>query len=212
MYLPSHFDEQRPALLHAVLRQHPLGLLITQSTTGELAANPIPFLLDVDPDGGPGILRGHVARANPVWQEARTDSDALVVFQGPQTYISPSLYPSKVDTGKAVPTWNYIMVQARGRVTVIDDGDWLHAFVTRLTTQHETTRAAPWAVSDAPPDYVKSMLRAVVGIEIKLRTLQGKWKVSQNRSRADQDGVIAGLQSQGGEDAGALAAALAAFK
>eukprot|EP01037_Dinobryon_pediforme_P036156 gene36156-42963_t len=207
MYLPSHFEENRSEQLHALLRQHPLGLLITQNGAGELAANSIPFMLETDPDGGPGILRGHVARANPLWKEARTDVDSLVVFQGPQAYISPSLYPSKEATGKAVPTWNYIMVQARGKLNIVDDAAWLHAFVTRLTERHEAERPAPWAVSDAPTDYIDSMLKAIVGIEIKLSTLQGKWKVSQNRSSADQQGVVTGLQRQGDAQAQAMAQA-----
>ena len=210
MYLPSHFEENRSEQLHALLRQHPLGLLITQNGAGELAANSIPFMLEADPDGGPGILRGHVARANPIWKEARTDVDSLVVFQGPQAYISPSLYPSKEATGKAVPTWNYIMVQARGALSVIDDASWLRAFVTRLTERHEAERPAPWAVSDAPPDYIDSMLKAIVGIEIKLRTLQGKWKVSQNRTPADQQGVVSGLHQQGDAPAQAMAQAITA--
>ncbi len=127
MYLPAHFEESRPDRLHALLRSHPLGLLVTQDSEGALSANNLPFILDTDPAGGPGILRAHVARANPLWREARGDADALVVFQGPQAYISPSFYPSKTEHGKVVPTWNYVMVQARGRLRAVDDADWLHA-------------------------------------------------------------------------------------
>lgn len=209
MYLPAHFEESRPELLHELLRAHPLGLLVTQNPAGELAANTIPFMLEADPEGGPGILRGHVARANPLWQESRTDVDSLVVFQGPQAYISPSMYPSKAATGKVVPTWNYIMVQGRGRIKAVDDADWLRAFVTRLTERHEAERPVAWAVSDAPDDYINAMLRAIVGIEITLSSLRGKWKVSQNRTRADQNGVAYGLQSQGGDEAEAMAKAVA---
>ncbi|HWI11229.1 MAG TPA: FMN-binding negative transcriptional regulator [Burkholderiaceae bacterium] len=193
MYLPAHFEESRPELLHALLRRHPLGLLVTQDAAGTLGADSVPFILDADPAGGPGILRAHVARANPVWREARGDVDALVVFQGPQAYISPAFYPSKAEHGKVVPTWNYVTVQARGRLRAIDDADWLRAFVTRLTERHETPRAQPWAVSDAPAEYIATMLHAIVGIEIVLTALTGKWKVSQNRSAADRAGVARGL-------------------
>lgn len=197
MYLPAHFEESRPDVLHALLRTQPLGLLITQDATGEMAADSVPFVLDADPAGGPGILRAHVARANPLWREARGDVESLVVFQGPQAYISPGFYPSKAEHGKVVPTWNYVMVQARGRLRAVDDAPWLHAFVTRLTERHEAARAQPWAVSDAPADYVATMLRAIVGIEIVLTALTGKWKVSQNRSAADREGVARGLADAG---------------
>ena len=204
MYLPSHFEEKRPAVLQQLMQAHPLGLLVTQGESG-LQANPIPFVFDADPAGGPGVLRAHVARANPVWREARTETESLVVFQGPQAYVSPGWYPSKAEHGKVVPTWNYIMVQARGRLRVIDDADWLRAFVSRLTDHFEAPRAAPWAVSDAPADYIATMLRAIIGIEIVLTSLTGKWKASQNRSAADRAGVAQGLRDAGVEGAGTLA-------
>jgi transcriptional regulator len=175
MYLPSHFEEKRPAVLQQLMQAHPLGLLVTQGESG-LQANPIPFVFDTDPAGGPGVLRAHVARANPVWREARTETESLVVFQGPQAYISPGFYPSKAEHGMVVPTWNYCIVQGRGRLRVIDDADWLRAFVSRLTDHFEAPRAAPWAVSDAPADYIATMLRAIIGIEIVLTSLTGKWK------------------------------------
>jgi len=203
MYLPTHFEETRAEVLHAALRAHPLGLLITQGDGG-LAANPIPFMLDVAEDGS-RVLRGHVARANPLWREARGDVDSLVVFQGPQGYVSPGWYASKAETGKVVPTWNYVMVQARGPLRVKDDAAWLHALVTRLTERHEAPQAAPWAVSDAPSDYITTMLRAIVGIEIPLSSLTGKWKVSQNRNAADREGVARGLSDLGTADATAMA-------
>lgn len=202
MYTPAHFDETRPELLHQLVRDHPLGLLITQGANG-LDANPIPFLLDAEA-GGHGVLRAHVARANPVWREARTDVETLVVFQGPQAYITPNWYPAKAETGKVVPTWNYITVQARGKLMVRDDAAWVHALVTRLTQRHEATQPRPWAVGDAPADYIETMLRAIVGIEIELTRLVGKWKISQNRGEADRLGVAAGLDA----DAKAAMAAL----
>ncbi|MEO6031058.1 MAG: FMN-binding negative transcriptional regulator, partial [Burkholderiaceae bacterium] len=195
MYLPAHFEESRTDVLHELVRSHPLGLMITQDAGGALQADSIPFVLDADAAGGTGLLRGHVARANPVWRAARTDVEALVVFQGPHGYVSPGWYPSKLEHGKAVPTWNYVTVQARGSLRPIDDPEWLRALVTRLTQRHEAGQARPWAVTDAPPDYIDSMLRAIVGIEITLTSLVGKWKVSQNRSAADRDGVVQALRA-----------------
>ena len=202
MYLPAHFAETRPEPLHELIRNHPLGMLVTLADAG-LQANPVPFFLDADPAGGPGILRAHVARANPLWRETRGDVESLVVFQGPQAYISPGWYPSKREHGKAVPTWNYVRVQARGTLRAVDDAAWLHAFVTRLTTRHEAVQAQPWAVTDAPPDFIDTMVRAIVGIEITLTALTGKWKVSQNRSAADREGVAVGLRTAGLTDAAA---------
>jgi len=201
MYLPAHFAESRPEVLATLVRSHPFGLLVTQSGDGGVDANSIPFVLDPGSPGTLGVLRGHVARANPLWQTARGDVDSLVVFQGPQGYVSPAWYPSKAEHGKVVPTWNYVMVQARGKLRAIDDADWLRGFVTRLTERHEGGRDAPWAVSDAPADYVATMLRAIVGIEITLTSLTGKWKVSQNRPAADRAGVVAGLAREHGDPA-----------
>ncbi|HWK82315.1 MAG TPA: FMN-binding negative transcriptional regulator [Caldimonas sp.] len=211
MYLPAHFAESRPEVLQRLVREHPLGLLVTQGPGG-IDANSVPFFLDADPAGGAGILRAHVARANPVWREARGDVESLVVFEGAQTYVSPAWYPSKAEHGKVVPTWNYVMVQARGTVRFIDDAAWLRAFVSRLTDHHERERAnqpgqpAPWAVTDAPVDYIDSMLRAIVGLEIVVTSIAGKWKVSQNRVPADRDGVVRGLAGIAGSDAVAMAA------
>ena len=210
MYLPAHFEETRPELLHDLVAQHPLGLLITLADAG-LQANPIPFLLDVGSNGGPSVLRGHVARANPVWRDARTDVAALVVFQGPQAYVSPSFYPSKAEHGKVVPSWNYITVQARGTLRAIDDPTWVRGLVTRLTERHEAPRPQPWALSDAPGDYIATMLRAIVGIEIELTALTGKWKVSQNRSTADRHGVAEGLREQVAGRSDSAAAAMAGW-
>ncbi|MGZ5155617.1 MAG: FMN-binding negative transcriptional regulator [Caldimonas sp.] len=208
MYQPAHFAETRPEVLQRLIREHPFGLLVTEGPNG-LDANGVPFVLD--PGAGPGVLRAHVARANPVWKDARTDRESLVVFQGAQTYVSPAWYASKAEHGKVVPTWNYIMVQARGIVRFVDDAAWLHAFVSRLTDRHEAARvagdanSAAWAVADAPGDYVEGMLRAIVGVEIELSSLVGKWKVSQNRSSADREGVARALSQTSGDDAAAMA-------
>ena len=209
MYLPAHFAESRAEVLHALIRSHPLGLLVTQNGDGSIAANDIPFVLDASDDGSPGVLRAHVARANPLWRTARGDVESLVVFQGPQGYVSPAWYPGKAEHGRVVPTWNYVVVQARGALRAIDDREWLRAFVTRLTDRHEGPRPAPWAVTDAPADYVDTMLCAIVGIEMPVTSLVGKWKVSQNRPAADREGVAQGLDREHGDPA--LAAAVRAF-
>ncbi len=186
MYLPSHFEETRVEVMHTLLRTHPLALLVTRDGE-ELRADSLPFLLDAA-RGPHGTLVGHVARANPLWRSANGQR-VLVAFQGPQGYVSPSAYAAKAEHGKVVPTWNYVMVQARGTLRAIEDARELQAIVSRLTGTHEAGRAAPWAVSDAPDDYIEKMLGAIVGIEIPIEALAGKWKVSQNRSAADREGV-----------------------
>jgi transcriptional regulator len=202
MYLPKHFEETRVETLHALIRAHPLGALVTVGPAG-LDANHVPFEIDSDPTPF-GTLRAHVARANPLWKEA-ANAEVLVLFQGPEIYISPSWYPTKQETAKVVPTWNYAVVHAHGRLRAIEDRDWLRAFVTRLTDRHEAGKADPWKVTDAPADYVESMLGGIVGLEIPLTRLVGKWKVSQNRPAADQDGVVDGLSREGQPEASAMA-------
>jgi transcriptional regulator len=200
MYLPKHFEETRVEVLHELIHAHPLGALVTL-TPGGLDANHIPF--EVDPEPTPfGTLRGHVARANPVWREFSHETDALVIFQGPGTYISPALYPTKQETGRVVPTWNYAVVHAHGPLRVIDDKAWLRDFVTKLTNRHEVDRRDPWHVTDAPADYIDTMLGAIIGLEIPIARLVGKWKMSQNRPAHDRAGVIDGL-SQAGDSASA---------
>jgi transcriptional regulator len=194
VYLPAHFEETRVEALHALIRAHPLGALVTLGPDG-LDANHVPF--EIDPDPAPlGTLRAHVARANPVWQQAR-DSEVLVLFQGPEIYISPSWYPTKQETARVVPTWNYAVVHARGRLRAIEDRDWLRAFVTRLTERHEAGRREPWKVTDAPADFIERQLGGIVGLEVPIGRLTGKWKVSQNRPAPDRAGVVEGLQRQG---------------
>lgn len=202
MYLPRHFEETRPEVLHPVLAAHPLGLLITVDADGAPVANPIPFHLDAT-RGAHGTLCAHVARANPVWQQA--GQQVLVVFQGADGYISPSGYPGKAEHGKVVPTWNYLLVQARGPLVVLDEAAAAHALVTRLTDRHEATQPKPWAVADAPAGYVASMLRAIVCIEVPLTSPVGKFKLSQNRSAEDRAGLVGALRAQGDGPAQALA-------
>ncbi len=187
MYQPSHFVERDPARLAELIREAPLALIVRGGA--ELAADAIPLELD-DSDGL--RLLGHVARANPLWREA-DGQPVLAVFTGVQAYISPSWYASKAEHGRVVPTWNYAMVQAHGTLRAIDDTAWLEAFVTRLTERHEATRAVPWQVSDAPAEYVQKALQAIVGIEIAVTRLEGKFKLSQNRTEDDRAGVVRGL-------------------
>ena len=202
MYLPAHFQEDRIEVLHQLIRNHPLGMLVMLTANG-LEANHIPFMVDA---AGPfGALRGHVARANPVWKDFSDEVEAMVVFQGPDAYISPSLYASKKEHGKVVPTWNYAVVHAYGPLKVVDDAEWMRPFLERLTDRHEAPRAAPWKVGDAPEDFLQTTMRAVVGIEIPLSRLMGKWKASQNRSKADREVVVAGLGEAADENALAMA-------
>jgi transcriptional regulator len=202
MYLPKHFEETDVATLQGLIRAHPFGALVTLGPGG-LDANHVPF--EVDPEPAPlGTLYAHVARANPVWKEA-AGAEVLVLFQGPELYISPSWYPTKQETAKVVPTWNYAVVHAHGRLRAIEDRDWLRAFVTRLTDHHEAGRPDPWKVTDAPADYVETMLGGIVGLEIPLARLVGKWKVSQNRPAQDQVGVVEGLSLEGRPAASAMA-------
>ena len=196
MYLPAHFAESRPQVLRDFIAAQPLGLLVTQNRAGGIDANSVPFFLDAGDEASPGVLRAHVARANPLWKEARDDVDALVVFQGPQGYVSPAWYPSKAEHGKVVPTWNYVTVQARGVLRAIEDPAWLRAFLTTLTTTHEAPQPRPWTLEDAPADYLEKLFGAIVGIEIVLSSLVGKWKVSQNRAVADRAGVARGLHGR----------------
>lgn len=203
MYLPAHFEESRVEILHELIRSHPLAALVTL-TAGGLDANHLPF--EVDPEPAPfGTLRGHVARANPVWRQLSREIDALVIFQGPHTYISPAWYPTKQETGRVVPTWNYAVVHAHGPVRAIEDPAWLRDFVTRLTNRHEAGREDPWHVTDAPAEYIDRQLGAIVGLEIPLTRLQGKWKMSQNRPAHDRAGVVEGLTREGEPSRAAVA-------
>lgn len=188
MYVPSHFDETRPALLQGLIAQHPLGAVVVNGADG-LAADHVPFELGPATADAPfGVLRAHVARANPLW---RHDGEALVIFQGPSAYVSPSLYEEKPISGKVVPTWNYALVHAHGKLRAIEDPVWLLALLGRLTDTHESKRALPWKVDDAPRDWVERIMQAIVGIEIPVQRMQGKWKLSQNRSQQDQQMVAA---------------------
>jgi transcriptional regulator len=204
MYSPAHFNESRPEVLHALMRAHPLSTLVTLGPDG-MTANYIPMLLREGASEN-GTLVGHVARANPVWRATDLGVSVLALFQGPQHYITPSWYATKAEHGKVVPTWNYAVVQVRGILQIRDDADWLRAQVTQLTQQQESSFAKPWAVDDAPRDYTDTMIKALVGIEIAITSITGKWKVSQNQPPVNQATVLQGLQQQGTDAAQAMAA------
>ncbi|MCX7148886.1 MAG: FMN-binding negative transcriptional regulator [Rhodocyclales bacterium] len=198
MYLPAHFEETRIEVLHALMREHPFATLVTHGADG-LAANHLPLHLAAE-TGPFGALQGHVARANSLWQQS-ADTAVLVIFHGPQAYVTPSWYETKREHGKAVPTWNYVVVHAHGRMRVYDDPAWLSQQLETLVTRHEAGFAEPWQIDDAPPDYIDKMLAAVVGIEITVTDLKGKWKISQNQPPANRAGVVAGLRQQETADA-----------
>ncbi len=209
MYQPPHHREDRLDVQHALIRAHPLGALVTYGAGG-LSANLVPFLLDAEPAPN-GRLRGHIARANPQWRDFDPEVEALVIFQGVEHYISPAWYAAKREHGKVVPTWNYVTVQVRGRMRAIEDRDWLAAQIAALTATHEGGRPEPWAVSDAPPAFVEAQIKGIVGLEIPIASIEGKWKVSQNRPVADRAGVVEGLCTVKEADADTMAKLVADF-
>ncbi|EIK97426.1 negative transcriptional regulator [Pseudomonas sp. M47T1] len=191
MYLPAAFHDQDIERLHQQIEDSRLAIVVTHGEQG-LQASHVPLLLDRTA-GEFGTLRGHLARANPQWQDLANGSQALVIFSGADAYVSPGFYPSKAEHGKAVPTWNFLAVHASGTAEVFSDAERLQALVSQLTDRHEAGQAKPWAVSDAPANYLQSMLKAIVGFQLPISRLEGKRKLSQNRSAADIDGVQQGL-------------------
>jgi transcriptional regulator len=192
MYTPAPFAETRVEVLQAFIRAHPLGTLITSGADGPEATH-LPLFLDA----AAGLLRCHMARANPQWRHLQSSGRVLVICAGASHYITPSWYPAKREDGKVVPTWNYIAVHATGTARVVEDAAWLLRHLNELTDSQEAGFAQPWSVADAPAEYVAGISKAIVGIEIAVDRLEGKWKLSQNRSALDQEGVIAGLQALG---------------
>jgi transcriptional regulator len=209
MYIPHAFEQTDVSAMHDFIRVRRLGMLVTLTANG-LAANHIPFVLDAAPAPS-GVLRGHIARANPLWRDHSSAVEALVVFQGADAYISPTWYPSKRDTAKVVPTWNFIAVHAYGHLRFVDDAGWLREHLEQLTDEQEADRHPRWRVSDAPADFIGQMVQGVIGVELPISRLHGKWKLSQNRSPADRAGVIDGLRSEGTPSATALAEAMLRF-
>lgn len=207
MYLPTAFKQDDIQVQAELIRQYPLGLLITHGPDG-FEANPIPFLVDID-TAGQLTLRAHLSRGNAQWKSLAADGQCMVVFQGEEGYVSPSWYPSKKQNGgKTVPTWNYITVQVSGEATLIDSSDWLLTLLHELTTVHEGGQREPWSVSDAPENFIAAQLKGIVGIELIARKTEGKWKLSQNRTHEDVSGVIQGLREHQGPQSG-LASSMA---
>lgn len=190
MYIPEHFQVPDEADLQALIAAYPLGILVTNGPQG-LDANHIPFELE------PGTLLAHVARANPVWREVKDGDEVLVIFRAEHAYISPNWYPSKQENHKSVPTWNYSVVHVRGKITIRDDERYVRGVVAKLTHRHEAAQPKPWKMSDAPKDYIADMLKAIVGIEIEIIGITGKFKLSQNREERDAQGVADNLKRQG---------------
>ena len=204
MYVPNHFKEDDVKQLQQYIRDYSFGLLVIADEEG-IEANYMPFCLSVEEDDSFGTLQCHLARSNKVWQRIENSRFVLAVFKGPDAYVSPSWYPSKAETGRVVPTWNYLAVHVAGSAQVIQDAVWLKQHLCQLTYQHEAGRAEPWAVEDAPDDYTEGLMRAIVGIEIKIETLTGKLKASQNQPERNQAGVKAGLKNEGAPNTNAMA-------
>ena len=198
MYVPPHFKQERPDALHRIIREHPLGTLVTHGPEG-LDADHVPF--EFDAEAGPaGTLSAHVARANTLWQRCPSGTEVMVIFRGAQAYVSPNWYPSKHETHRQVPTWNYEVVHAYGTVTVHDSDRWVRALVARLTRHHEASEPRPWKMGESPPDYIDMMLRNIVGIEIVLTRLVGKSKLSQNREPRDRLNAAETLEGHGQDE------------
>jgi transcriptional regulator len=195
MYNPPHFQEGRTDVLHQLIREHSLATVVTMGPEG-LIANHVPLIFDAEA-GALGTLRGHMSRMNPQWRDSLPHVAALAIFQGPSAYITPSWYPSREETGKVVPTYNYVVVHAQGPLRTYEDPELLLRNVRALTELHEAGRAERWSVEDAPADFIRGQLKGIVGIEIPIARLEGKWKVSQNRVPADRQGVIEGLREAG---------------
>ena len=204
MYIPPHFEQPDIEVMHDLIRNRPLATLVTLGSDG-INANHIPLHLSPAPEPF-GVLRGHVARANPIWRDLESDVDTLAIFHGPDAYISPSWYATKQETGKVVPTWNYAVVHAYGSLRIIDDASWVRSQMEDLTTHHEAAFPVPWALSDAPEDFTEKLIEAVIGIEMVITRLSGKWKVSQNQPPQNQHSVIQGLNASGQCEAITMAA------
>jgi len=191
MYIPKANEEKRASVMRELMVAHPLATLVTLGASG-LFASHIPMVLE-DDGSQFGVLQGHIARANTQWRDIVPTVDALAIFAGHQHYISPNWYPGTKEHGKEVPTWNYAVVHAYGPLKVVADERWLQTFLNKLTNIHEAGSPIPWKVSDAPEDFIKSLLNAIVGLELPIQRLEGKWKVSQNRTEEERKGVIEGL-------------------
>jgi transcriptional regulator len=204
MYIPKHFEETRLPVIHGLIEAHPFGSLITMGASGLIASH-IPMVLERN-GTSPSVLRGHLSRANSQWKEFNPEMEALAIFSGPHHYITPTWYAEKAETGKVVPTWNYAVAHAYGRVNIHQASDWLLAHLDTLTNIHEGGNETPWKLADAPEEYVSVMMKGIVGFELEITRLEGKWKMSQNRPDADRQRVAEGLGELGTESSQAVKA------
>lgn len=204
MYQPPVFAETDPDALYRLIRENPFAVLVTCDRDRSVEANHIPMILQAD-EGADGVLRGHVSRANPLWRDYDPTVDALAIFQGPHHYVTPSWYPSKAAHGRVVPTWNYAVVHARGPMTIVEDPARLRVHVRALTDAREAGRTAPWKVGDAPAGFIEKQLQGIVGLELRIGRIEGKWKMSQNREAGDRAGVVRGLGAEGSDMAARVA-------
>ncbi|GEO13141.1 FMN-binding negative transcriptional regulator [Microvirga aerophila] len=209
MYQPPHFRQERLEVQHELIRSHPLGMLVTLGSAG-LVANPLPFWLDASASSL-GTLRAHLSRANTQWRDFDSTREALVIFQSVEAYVTPSWYETKRETGKVVPTWNYAVVQAYGAMKVVDDPAWLMRQITEMTQGQEARQTEPWSMDDAPASFVAAQLKGIIGVEIEITRIEGKWKVSQNRPEADRRGVAEGLRTSEDDAARRMAELVEAF-
>ena len=191
MYIPKANEETRLPVLHDFLRAHPFATLVTMGNAGMIATH-LPLVLE-DDGSEFGLLKGHISRANTQWKDINTSIDALAIFAGDHHYITPNWYPSKHQDGKQVPTWNYVVTHCYGPLKFIEDPQWLLAHLETLTTIHEASSPIPWKIADAPPEFIKALLNGIIGLELPVRKIEGKWKLSQNRSQQDRQGVVEGL-------------------
>lgn len=204
MYTPKHFSAPNTAALHALMRAYPFATLVVATATG-IEINHLPLHLDAA-----GVLSGHLARANPLWQAVQTGHEVMAVFHGPHAYVTPSWYATKAQTGRVVPTWNYVVVHVRGTLRLIEDAHWLRSHLAALTAQQEAAFEQPWQLEDSPAGFIDKLMQAVVGIEIDITQLTGKWKVSQNQPLENQQGVLQGLRASDASHSHDMAAVVAA--
>jgi len=211
MYIPKLHEQNDPRAIHKLISQYPLATVITQCTVSGIEANHIPLHLDLD-QGSVGVLQGHIARVNPLAHMLEEDLDVLAIFHGPQAYVTPSWYATKAETGKVAPTWNYTVVHAYGILRKIEDPAWILDNLETLTACNEASLPEPWKVSDAPREFIERLLNQIVGIEMEITRLTGKWKVSQNQPAVNQESVVKGLRNFGGAEAGEMADLVDAYR
>lgn len=190
MYIPNKFNQKEPNQLKNIMREYPFATLITYSKCG-IEATHLPVILTSI--NGCDVIQAHIAKVNNIWKKTTENSEVLLVFNGPNAYVSPNYYPTKKESGRAVPTWNYVVVHVKGRISFVHDKQWIYGMMDSLTSLHESNQEVPWSISDAPDSYIEKMLPAIVGIEITIDSIEGQWKLSQNQPKVNKWGVVAAL-------------------